>query len=225
MQQSTNTEMIKTVLIGLGELVNEVVFVGGAITELYVENKSQISEVRPTDDVDCIIEITSRKKYADLEDQLRKQKFENDRKIICRWHYQGVIVDIMPTDETILGFSNRWYSEGIAHSITYEIEKNKTIKLLAIPYFIGCKLEALFNRGMSDLRLSKDLEDIVFLLNYGVKVNTNNKSLKEYISNKFEILLSKPELREAISCVLPYGENETEYVDQIIKELINYVDH
>lgn len=125
----------------------------------------------------------------------------------------------MPTDPKILGFSNRWYSKGIVHSIPFEIAKNMTIKILALPYFIGCKLEALYNRGLSDLRLSKDLEDIVFLLNYGVKVNAENKVLKKYISDKIEILLNKPELREAIFCVLPFGENDTPYVDNIIKEL------
>lgn len=128
------------------------------------------------------------------------------------------MVDIMPTDEKILGFSNRWYSEGIVHSTLYEIEKNITIRILAIPYFISCKLEALFNRGMGDLRLSKDLEDIVFLLNYGTKINTDNEPLKKYISNQFKILLTKPELREAIFCVLPSEENDSEYVDNIINE-------
>ena len=220
MPQSTNIEMIKTVVTGLGKMANDVVFVGGAITEFYIENKSLISELRQTDDVDCIIEVASRKNYSDLEEQLRKQKFENDRKIICRWHYQGIIVDIMPTDARILGFSNRWYSEGILHSISYQIDKNMTIKILSIPYFIGCKIEALFNRGMRDLRLSKDLEDIVFLINYGVKVDTvNNNALKKYINNQFKILLSKSELREAIFCVLPFGENDEAYVDNIIKEL------
>ena len=212
--------MIKTVVTGLGKMANDVVFVGGAITEFYIENKSLISELRQTDDVDCIIEVASRKNYSDLEEQLRKQKFENDRKIICRWHYQGIIVDIMPTDTRILGFSNRWYSEGILHSISYQIDKNMTIKILSIPYFIGCKIEALFNRGMRDLRLSKDLEDIVFLINYGLKVDTvNNNALKKYINNQFKILLSKFELREAIFCVLPFGENDEAYVDNIIKEL------
>ncbi len=214
--------MIKTVVTGLGKMANDVVFVGGAITEFYIENKSLISELRQTDDVDCIIEVASRKNYSDLEEQLRKQKFENDRKIICRWHYQGIIVDIMPTDARILGFSNRWYSEGILHSISYQIDKNMAIKILSIPYFIGCKIEALFNRGMRDLRLSKDLEDIVFLINYGVKVKAdtvNNNALKKYINNQFKILLSKSELREAIFCVLPFGENDEAYVDNIIKEL------
>jgi predicted nucleotidyltransferase len=215
----TNIEMIKTVALGLDELLKEVVFVGGTVTELYIADRSQISEVRQTDDVDCIIELTSRKDYVKLEEQLRKQKFENDQKIICRWHYKGVTVDIMPTDERILGFSNRWYSEGIIYSIPYEIEKGMTIQILSIPYFIGCKLEALFNRGMSDLRLSKDLEDIVFLLNYGIKINTDNKSLKEYINRQCKILLSKQELREAIFCVLPVGENDIMFVDKIIEDL------
>lgn len=216
----TNIEMIKTVAQGLDELVKEVVFVGGAITELYIEDRSQISEVRQTDDVDCIIEITSRKAYVTLEEQLRKRKFENDQRIICRWHYKGVTVDIMPTDEKILGFTNRWYSEGIVNSIPYEVDKGMTIRILSIPYFIGCKLEALFNRGMSDLRLSKDLEDIVFLLNYGVKVNADNTSLKEYITRQCKILLNKQELREAIFCVLPAGENDITFVNKIIEDLI-----
>ena len=219
MPLTTNVEMIKTVVAGLDELAKDVVFIGGAITELYIEDKSQISEVRQTDDVDCIIEMSSRKKYADLEEQLRKQKFVNDQKIICRWHYAGVTVDIMPTDETILGFSNRWYSEGILHSIPYEIEKGIVIQILTIPYFIGCKLEALFNRGMQDIRLSKDLEDIVFLLNYGIKVRTDNQVLNEYISMKCKILLDNPGLKEAIYCVLPAGENDKEFVDNIIQEL------
>ena len=126
----------------------------------------------------------------------------------------------MPTDPKILGFSNRWYSEGIPHSISYQIDKNMTIRILSIPYFIGCKIEALFNRGMKDLRLSKDLEDIVFLLNYGVKVDTNNNALKTYISNQFKVLLSKPELREAVFRVLPFGKNDKAYIDidNIIEE-------
>ena len=127
MPDNTNADMIKTVVLGLGNLANEVVFVGGAVTGLYIKDSSLISEVRQTDDVDCIIEIASRKNYVKLEKQLRIQKFENDQKVICRWHYKGITVDIMPTDESILGFSNRWYSEGIAHSIRYSIKQDLDI--------------------------------------------------------------------------------------------------
>lgn len=221
MQPATNREMIKKVADGLGDLVNEVVFVGGAVTELYIEETSQISEIRQTDDVDCIIEITSRIKYVNLEERIRKQGFENDRKMICRWHYEGITVDIMPTDPKVLGFSNQWYKEGIAHSIYFTLNKNITIRILSISYFIACKLEALFNRGMSDLRLSKDLEDIVFLLNNNVTITETNPTLSNYISDKVSILLARQELREAIFCVLPFGENDPEYVDHVIAALNN----
>jgi hypothetical protein len=28
---------------------------------------------------------------------------------MCRWRRDGVVVDVMPVDERILGFSDRWY--------------------------------------------------------------------------------------------------------------------
>ncbi len=37
MQAATNREMIKKVADGLGDVVNEVVFVGGAVTELMLK--------------------------------------------------------------------------------------------------------------------------------------------------------------------------------------------
>lgn len=51
MRQSTNIEMIKTVVLGLDKLANEVVFVGGAVTEFYIEDKSLIPEIRQTDEL------------------------------------------------------------------------------------------------------------------------------------------------------------------------------
>src|SRR4028119_950961 len=33
---------------------------------------------------------------------------------LCRWQYEGISIDVMPCDESVLGFSNRWYKPGIA---------------------------------------------------------------------------------------------------------------
>ena len=66
MPKDINVTMIKTVVKGLGDLAKEVVFVGGAITELYIDDISLVSEVRQTDDVDCIVEITTRLDYSKL---------------------------------------------------------------------------------------------------------------------------------------------------------------
>lgn len=131
----------------------------------------------------------------------------------------------MPTDESILGFSNQWYSDGIINSIAYQIDETTSIQILSKPYFIACKLEALFNRGMDDLRLSKDFEDIVFLLNYSTaisnEINNTSGKLKSFVKDSCKRLLENPALTEAIFCVLPYGENDPGYVNAIINQLEN----
>jgi hypothetical protein len=65
-----NILMLQTVANGLGELKDEMVFVGGAVAELYADNPAA-SEIRPTIDVDCVIEISSRLEFARLEENLR----------------------------------------------------------------------------------------------------------------------------------------------------------
>ena len=51
-----NLDMIETVAAGLGPLRDEAVFVGGASTCLHIDDPAAES-VRPTDDVDCVIEV------------------------------------------------------------------------------------------------------------------------------------------------------------------------
>lgn len=225
MPNNISVRMIKIVAEGLGELAEEVVFVGGATTGLYVKNIQIAPEIRQTDDVDCIIEIQSRHSYIELEEKLRQKGFVNDQKVICRWNYRGIVVDIMPTDESILGFSNRWYSAGIANAVSIKLEASVTVSILSLPYFIGCKLEALFSRGLGDLRFSKDFEDIVFLFNYANSISDEIQRadvlLKEYIQQKCKALLQMPILKEAIFCVLPLGENEPEYIDKILQSFHN----
>ncbi|WP_156785488.1 MULTISPECIES: hypothetical protein [Cyanophyceae] len=51
-----------------------------------------------------------------LADRLRALSLEKCTELdapLCRWLYQDLIVDIMPCDAKILGFSNRWYQAGI----------------------------------------------------------------------------------------------------------------
>lgn len=118
---STNIEMLQTVANGLEELKEEVVFVGGVVAELYADNPAA-SDIRPTKDVDCVIELKSRIEHARLEENLRSKGFTHDTSKdapICRMIYKGIKVDVMPTDEKILGFSNSWYGEGIESALPY----------------------------------------------------------------------------------------------------------
>jgi len=64
---STNIEMLQTVANGLGGLKDDMVFVGGVVAELYTSNPV-LSEIRPTLDVDCVIELRSKTAHIKLED-------------------------------------------------------------------------------------------------------------------------------------------------------------
>ena len=108
--------MVEIVASGLKDLLPEMVFVGGATVTLYLseENTKSESSVRPTDDVDCVIEVASRTEYTKLEKKIRSLGFKHSMEQgapLCRWVYSGITVDIMPTDPKILGFSNKWYKE------------------------------------------------------------------------------------------------------------------
>ena len=116
---SENIKMLQIIANGLEELKDDMVFVGGAVAELYA-NDPAASEIRPTIDVDCVIELRSKTEHAKLEENLRTKGFAHDTSIgapICRWVYKGVKLDVMPTDDKILGFSNKWYIEGIENKI------------------------------------------------------------------------------------------------------------
>lgn len=164
MNHHNNIVRIKAVNNALGELRDKVVFVGGATISLYPDR--QIFEPRPTDDVDIIVEIFNYAGRANLEDKLRAIGFHNDpeSKVVCRYRIDGIIVDIMPTDDDSIGFKNQWYPEGFHNAMEQIIDDQTTVKILSAPYFIATKLEAFKSRGQNDGRTSHDFEDIVYIL-------------------------------------------------------------
>jgi len=159
-----NIDNLLTAARLLGDLANEVVFVGGAATALLLTD-SAAPDVRPTIDVDVIVEVASRPSYQRFQERLRERGFYEamDEEVICRWKHRQIILDVMPTDESILGFSNPWYLPAIRHSQDLTIEGTH-LRVISAPYFLGTKVAAFFGRGKGDYMASHDLEDIVIVL-------------------------------------------------------------
>jgi len=65
MSHHINITRIKAISRILKSIKKDVVFVGGATVSLYADSKS--SEVRPTDDVDVVIELAAYNNYTQLE--------------------------------------------------------------------------------------------------------------------------------------------------------------
>ncbi len=70
---------------------------------------------------------------------------------ICRWVTPtGVLVDVMPPDPTLLGFSNPWYPLGLSHSETRELPTGLMIRVFPVGVFLASKIEAFRDRGRND---------------------------------------------------------------------------
>lgn len=219
--------MLQTVANGLGELKDEMVFVGGAVAELYADNPAA-SEIRPTIDVDCVIEIHSRFQFAKMEENLRARGFKNDTSAgapICRWIYKDIKVDVMPTDSDVLGFTNRWYEEGIEIKMQKMLPDGTGVFVFPPEYYLAAKFEAHKGRGGHDLRQSHDFEDIIYILDNCSELLENitntNESVKAYLKEESFNLLKNEGLTEGIESALPYGSEEE--ATEIIMELIQNI--
>jgi predicted nucleotidyltransferase len=203
-QHSIHAEMIKQVAKRLGPLRHKVVFLGGSATGFHITDKAE-PEIRTTKDVDIIVEVASRADYHRLEKTLRElgffQKMQKDD-TICRWYINDVMVDVMPTDENILGFSNRWYLPAIKNSVTIELEPNLEIQIVTAPYFLGTKLDAFFGRGRGDYLASHDMEDIINFINGRVEILEDIKNsegeLKDFIIKSLQGFLEDELFLEAL---------------------------
>ena len=224
MSHHTNKVRIKAVANALGELNEKVVFVGGATISLYPDRP--VFEIRPTDDVDVIIEIVNYAGRTALEEKLRSIGFTHDIEsgVICRYHTQGIIVDIMPTDDPSIGFTNRWYPEGFAQAVNYDIDEHCTVRILSAPYFVATKLEAFKSRGKSDGRTSHDFEDIIYVIeNRQViweEINNAEAGIKKYLKAEFKTLLNNPGIVEWIDSHVERGSPPATYT--ILDKIKNF---
>ncbi|MCM0605933.1 MAG: hypothetical protein KA715_07560 [Xanthomonadaceae bacterium] len=226
MSPKNNIHMLEMVAKGLGKLKDEVVFVGGAVTSLYIDDKAA-PPVTASDDIDCVIQVASMNEYAKIEKILAKQGFkrpvdEEDQAIICRWDYFGILVDVMPTDEKILGFTNIWYSEAIKNKMTQELPNGTKISIFTLPYFVATKLEAFKGRGENDWRMSQDFEDIISVLDGCTTAEEQLKKvtgkLKTYFKKEFsQFTKDESHLREAVEGFLRPSKSTTSRSKKVIQ--------
>ena len=177
----------------LEPLTSEVVYLGGATISLFVTEPEVIS-IRETYDVDCIVEVSHREEYEEFSKKLRGLGFSEDvhSRVLCRFRKNEMILDVMPTDEKILGFSNIWYKDGFKYSAT-KVISDVEIKVLDLPYLIASKIEAFKGRGEGQFRTSHDIEDIITLFDgrktIAKDIKKSNKSVLEYLKAELQLFI------------------------------------
>lgn len=164
--QIINRKATIKVANALGELNNDVVFVGGAMVAMYIDDKAA-EDIRPTKDLDLAFQITTASKLEELRQKLIQKGFRqtHEDNLICRFRFDDLLIDVKSTQAVGWAPSNRWFMPGFAKAQRYVLEEMK-IRLLPLPYFLASKMEAFFDRGIDDLYGSHDLEDILYVFNY-----------------------------------------------------------
>jgi predicted nucleotidyltransferase len=222
-----NIIRIKAVNQVLKGLDQEYVFVGGATVSLYADDPKTASAIRPTDDVDILVELASYAGYTELDKRLLAIGFKNDitSDVICRYKIQGITVDVMPTNPEAIGFSNKWYPEGFQTAIDYQLEKGTDIKIFSLPYFVATKWEAFKGRG-TDYRTSTDFEDLVYVFenagDFEAQMLAAPRHLIAYLRSEFEPLLDRDDFEEGLYAHLTggYGGVDANYIrNQLIEAL------
>jgi len=199
-----NRALFESVVRLLAPVLDELVFVGGCTTGLFITD-SAAGGIRPTRDVDAIVDVASYSKYTALAERLRGLGLAEDTTPgapLCRWRRDDLIVDVMPVNERILGFSNRWYPPAIETAQSLNIAGHD-VRVVTPALFIATKLEAFHGRGGDDVWASHDLEDIIAVVDGRPEIANDiaaaDAEVRGYIATEIRALLENTDFAEALA--------------------------
>jgi hypothetical protein len=204
----SNIAMMALVARRLGALLNKVVFVGGCVTGLLITDRA-IREVRSTVDVDIILEALTYVEFTQLETELRNLGFRNDMSEgapTCRYIVDGIIVDVMPLDGSTWGFNTKWYPAAARSAFEYVLDTDMNevkIRVCSAPAFVATKIAAFRDRGKKDFLASRDLSDIIDVLNgrseLRDEIRNAEAELRDFVVAEVSELLTNRAFVDAIS--------------------------
>lgn len=194
-------EMLQEVARALGPLVDEVVVVGGTIPALLVTDPAAPT-IRPTKDVDLIVDSQTRQRHASFEKRLRERGFQIQAPPACRYGIGEILVDVMTTSSAAMGFSDRWYAEAFATAEPMKLPDGSMIRVIRSPLFLATKLNAWLDRGKGDYYAAQDLEDILAVIDgrpgLVEEIQRSSLEVKAFLSKSFATLLAAQGFLDAI---------------------------
>lgn len=222
MVSDPNVSLLESAARKLKPFLEEVVFVGGATLGLLITDTGA-APIRGTKDVDVIAEIITIPDYLVFSQRLREANFTEDageKPIMCRWHNDGLILDVLPIDKNVLGYTNIWYKSALKASDSFKLPLGSTIRVITAPFFLGTKMETFRGRGNRDFFASHDLEDFIAVIDGRdsiiEEIKASPNELKTYLADAARELLLEDRFHDALP---GYVMGEDERVPLIINNL------
>jgi predicted nucleotidyltransferase len=223
--------MIAVVARALGpDMLAKVAFVGGCTTGLLLTDAFSKQQVRHTDDVDLIVHVVGHVGLASLQTQLVGCGFSHsmeDDSPICAMRLGQLRVDFMPDDVTVLGFTNRWYAQALQSAQPFALPDGQVIRLLTPAFFVATKLEAYLGRGNNDPLGSRDLEDILTLVDGRAELvqdlQTAGLELRSFVATELRRLMPLVPFSYAVTSAAGNDEGRERLIFERLEALVGMV--
>ena len=228
MHDDPNLQLLEAAARALEPLLGEVVFVGGCVTGLMITDPA-VAGTRPTTDVDVIAEVYSYAEYGALSDRLLELGLIQDARDgapTCRWRSGDLTIDVMPIDEGVLGFANRWHRPAMEFAERVELS-GLTLQLITPVYFVAAKLEAFHGRGGGDYVASHDLEDAMAVVDGREELLSEVRNAPEdvrgYVQGEFGELLRSEDFLNAMPGLVPADDARLPLLQERLEALASPV--
>jgi len=202
-----NRDRFERVVRLLEPVLDELVFVDGCVTGLMITD-SAAAGLRPTRDVDAIANLASYTAYTALASRLRELGLAEDTSQGApagRWRHGDAVIDVVPTDRSVLGFSNTWYPAAMASAARVPIA-GLPVRIMAPALFVAAKLEAFHVRGQSDVIASSDLEDILMVVDGRpsliAEVERAEPPVRQFIASEIGDLMANRRFTDGLAAFL-----------------------
>ncbi len=213
------------------ELCEQMTFVGGCATSLLLTDAFTKEQVRHTDDVDLIVNVMGYSDFFQLQERLKNKGFVvripklGEDIPTCAMFLGDLRVDFMPDNERVLGFTNRWYKDAMQSATGYPLTESITIQLISSVYFIATKLEAYKGRGNNYLFGSRDIEDILNLIDGRSElineIFESPDDVKNYIVQEIKCLLGMSDFEYMVQSQSGGDQGREDLLFERLDEIVN----
>jgi hypothetical protein len=136
---------------------------------------------------------------------------------------EDLVLDLMPTQGEILGFSNRWYPLALDTAELHGLPSGRSIRIVTAPVFLATKLEAFRGRGQGDFLFSHDLEDLMAVVDGRASLleecRLSPPELRQGLAAQFLDLLNTTAFLEALPAFLPPDQASQQRLPDLLETL------
>ena len=202
------------------------VFCGASILPLLLDDPAA-PPPRFTLDVDAAVNVLTHPHWEKLQSRLKdcgvvvRLNVAVGKGRICLFCLDEIEVDIMPVRLPLILPPSRMLELGFQFAEPHQLAEDVEIFALSAPGLLAAKFEAFADRGTRDVLMSKDLEDIVALLDrrlgIGDEISNAPDEMRHFIAAGTRRFLGDGHVLDVISDLLRDREREKRAIELMRK--------